>query len=190
MPCRGQIRRYFDTILLYLSLISGSISSPVAGGGRRWGAYHARLGVGKQTKRRTNVTGGGSGSPAAWMCLKFFLIFVLGPPPSLPRGVPGEGPDCHFPKDIGSLSFFPEMCDCLALVSPSLQKTTWPRNHFGILARRSGSRGQAWPGNDRKQTKAETIVLVVWPWYPKPPENHLAQKPLRDPSEPRVLIGF
>ncbi len=24
--------------------------------------------------------------------------FVLGPP--LPRGAPGEGPDCHFPKEI------------------------------------------------------------------------------------------
>ena len=26
--------------------------------------------------------------------LKMIFIFVLGPP--LPRGVPGEGPDCHF----------------------------------------------------------------------------------------------
>ncbi len=27
-----------------------------------------------------------------------FFFFFLGPP--LPRGVPGEGPDCHFPKEI------------------------------------------------------------------------------------------
>ena len=30
--------------------------------------------------------------------LKMILIFVLAPP--LPRGVPGEGPDCHVLKDI------------------------------------------------------------------------------------------
>ncbi len=30
--------------------------------------------------------------------LKTIFIFALGPP--LPRGVPGEGPDCHFPKEI------------------------------------------------------------------------------------------
>ena len=26
--------------------------------------------------------------------------FVLGPPPPRPRGVPGEGPDYHVPKEI------------------------------------------------------------------------------------------
>jgi hypothetical protein len=36
----------------------------------------------------------------SWMCFQLFLIFVLVPPPPLPRGVPGEGPDCHFPKEI------------------------------------------------------------------------------------------
>ena len=30
--------------------------------------------------------------------LKHIFNFVLGPP--LPRGVPGEGPDCHFQKEI------------------------------------------------------------------------------------------
>jgi hypothetical protein len=30
----------------------------------------------------------------AWLC----LILLL--PPPLPRGVPGEGPDCYFPKEI------------------------------------------------------------------------------------------
>ena len=30
--------------------------------------------------------------------LKMILNFVLGPP--LPRGVPGEGPDYNFPKEI------------------------------------------------------------------------------------------
>ena len=30
--------------------------------------------------------------------LKMIFILFLGPP--LPRGVPGEGPDCHFPKEI------------------------------------------------------------------------------------------
>ena len=34
----------------------------------------------------------------AWKCLKLFIFLVLGPP--LPRGVPGEGPDCHFPREI------------------------------------------------------------------------------------------
>ena len=29
-----------------------------------------------------------------WLCLKLSLIL------SLARGVPGEGPDCHFPKEI------------------------------------------------------------------------------------------
>ncbi len=27
---------------------------------------------------------------------------------------------------------------------------------------------------------------VCWPWYPRPPKNHLAKKPLRDPSGGRV----
>ncbi len=30
--------------------------------------------------------------------LKMIFNFCLVPP--LPRGVPGEGPDCHFPKEI------------------------------------------------------------------------------------------
>ncbi len=30
--------------------------------------------------------------------LQIVFIFVLGP--ALPRGVPGEGPECHFPKEI------------------------------------------------------------------------------------------
>ncbi len=33
--------------------------------------------------------------------LNTIFNFVLGPP--LPRGVPGEEPDCHFPKALGGL---------------------------------------------------------------------------------------
>ncbi len=29
---------------------------------------------------------------------KMIFNFCLGPP--IPRGVPGEGPDCHFPKEL------------------------------------------------------------------------------------------
>ena len=35
-----------------------------------------------------------------------FLIFILVLSP-LPPGVPGEGPDCHFPQDIGGLGPIP-----------------------------------------------------------------------------------
>ncbi len=33
--------------------------------------------------------------------LKIIFNFVLAPP--LPGGVPGEGPDCHVPKEIGGV---------------------------------------------------------------------------------------
>ncbi len=34
--------------------------------------------------------------------LKTIFNFGLGNP--LPRGVPGQGPDCHFPKEIGGFA--------------------------------------------------------------------------------------
>ncbi len=43
-------------------------------------------------------TGPISGSVLFLDVLKIIFTFCLGPP--LPRGVPGEGPDCHFPKEI------------------------------------------------------------------------------------------
>ncbi len=36
--------------------------------------------------------------------LKTIFDFDLGPPP---RGVPGEGPDCQFPQEIGGLGAIP-----------------------------------------------------------------------------------
>ncbi len=36
-----------------------------------------------------------------WLCLKWFLFL------SLARGVPGEGPDCHFPKEIAGFGAIP-----------------------------------------------------------------------------------
>ncbi len=37
--------------------------------------------------------------------LKIIFNFVLGPP--LPRGVPGEGPECHVPKEIAGVGPIP-----------------------------------------------------------------------------------
>ncbi len=37
--------------------------------------------------------------------LKIIFNFVLGPP--LPRGVPGEGPDCYLPKAIAGFGPIP-----------------------------------------------------------------------------------
>ncbi len=38
---------------------------------------------------------------SSWLCLKCFLIL------SLARGVPGEGPDCHLPKEIAGFGPIP-----------------------------------------------------------------------------------
>ncbi len=35
--------------------------------------------------------------------LEMIFYVVLAPPIPLPREVPGEGPDCHFPMGIGDL---------------------------------------------------------------------------------------
>ncbi len=40
-----------------------------------------------------------------WLFLRTFLNFVLGTPP--PPGGPGEGPDCHFPKESVGLGPIP-----------------------------------------------------------------------------------
>ena len=42
---------------------------------------------------------------SSWKCLTSFVFFSC--PPPLPRGVPGEGPDCHFPKDIAGFGPIP-----------------------------------------------------------------------------------
>ncbi len=39
-----------------------------------------------------------------WLCLRRFLILYLAP---LPRGVPGEGPECHILQELGSLGPIP-----------------------------------------------------------------------------------
>ncbi len=40
-----------------------------------------------------------------WLCLRTFLIFDFGP--LSPEGVPGEGPDCHFPEEIDGFGLLP-----------------------------------------------------------------------------------
>ncbi len=61
--------------------------------------------------------------PLSLVVLKIIFNFVLGPP--LPRGVPGEGPDCHFPKEIVGLGPIPArilgfLIFILALLLPNL----------------------------------------------------------------------
>ncbi len=62
-----------------------------------------------------------------------FFNFCLGPP--LPRGVPEEGPDCHFPKEIvgfgpiparilGFLIFILALSTARQLTRPTLEKPT------------------------------------------------------------------
>ncbi len=67
------------------------------------------------------------------MCLKCFLFFVF--PPHLPRGVPGEGPDCHVPKEIVGFGPIPArirgfLIFILALITA---RRNWPRT--GLLFR-------------------------------------------------------
>ncbi len=55
----------------------------------------------------------------SWLCSKRFLIFFLA------RGVPGEGPDCHFPKEIIGFGPIPtrihnKLIFILALSTPRL----------------------------------------------------------------------
>jgi hypothetical protein len=47
----------------------------------------------------------------------------------------------------------------------------------------SGFLGLAAEGGKAKHQLSSGKRVVVWPWHPRPPTNHLAQKPLRDPSD-------
>ncbi len=40
-----------------------------------------------------------------------------------------------------------------------------------------------WPCRKANQPVFSWTMVVFWLWYPRPPENNLANKPLRDPSE-------
>jgi hypothetical protein len=42
-----------------------------------------------------------------WLFLTWFFFFFLFLAPPLPRGVPGDGQDCHFPKDIAGFGPIP-----------------------------------------------------------------------------------
>ena len=55
------------------------------------------------------------------------------------------------------------------------QKTTLYEEHTGLLAL---------PPSAAKRINQHFLQTVVfWPWYPRLPKKHLANKPLRDPSE-------
>jgi hypothetical protein len=67
-----------------------------------------------------------------WLCLKCFLIL------SLARGVPGDGPDCHFPKAIVGFGPIPARIRIfLIFILPLSSARMHFRSHFG------SSRG--WP---------------------------------------------
>jgi hypothetical protein len=60
-----------------------------------------------------------------------FLNLVLGPPP-LPRGVPGEGPDCHFPKEIVGFGPIPARIRGFLIFIVALSTARSTRVIFGL----------------------------------------------------------
>ena len=60
--------------------------------------------------------------------LKIIYNFVLGPP--LPRGVPGEGPDCHFPKEIVGFGPIPARILGFSIFILALSTATTSKNVF------------------------------------------------------------
>ncbi len=58
-----------------------------------------------------------------------------------------------------------------------------PLNH--TCSRKEWCFGPAAEGGKAKKQLISEKCVVFWPWYPRPPKNHLAKKPLRDASEKR-----
>ncbi len=70
--------------------------------------------------------------------LKIIFYFVLAPPPPPhppPPGVPGEGPDCHFPKVIVGFGFIPARIRgfLIFMLSLSTARTTARLNQVVVL---------------------------------------------------------